>query len=137
MFYVVAISGIFIGGVDHVSGSFLSAAWWASVGLLVGGLLVCLVVLLKGKIVTGVLGVVALPIAVVGAVRLASRSPGGRSGSTPSAHADWLAPRSASIRPMSNGGTGSATSSPGRPHWHQLSRLDPLWARWIWTSVRR
>jgi len=45
--------------------------WWASIVALLVNLALALVSVLKGKVVTGVIGVFFSPVALVGAVRLA------------------------------------------------------------------
>jgi hypothetical protein len=71
MFCVLAISGLLIGGVDFVTGAVGTGQWWASIVALLVNLALALVSVLKGKVVTGVIGVFFSPVALVGAVRLA------------------------------------------------------------------
>jgi hypothetical protein len=71
IFVVLVITGALIGGADFVSGHIGTAAWWSSVGVIAFNLLLCLICLLKGKVVTGVAGVFVIVVALVGAVRLA------------------------------------------------------------------
>jgi hypothetical protein len=71
IFCVLAITGALIGGTSFVTGRVGTAAWWSSVGVIVVNLLLCVVCLLKGKVMTGVVGIFVSVIALVGAVRLA------------------------------------------------------------------
>jgi hypothetical protein len=71
IFCVLVITGALVGGASFLSGHLGSAAWWSSVALLAVNLLLCVICLLKGKIVTGVVGIVIGIVAFVGAVRLA------------------------------------------------------------------
>src|ERR1700733_2876740 len=70
-FCVLVITGALIGGTAFVTGRIGTAAWWSSVAVIAVNLLLCLVCLLKGKVVTGVIGIVIGLVAFVGAVRLA------------------------------------------------------------------
>jgi hypothetical protein len=71
IFCVLAVTGALIGGVGFLSGRIGTAAWWSSVSVVAVGLLLSVICVLKGKVVTGVIGVVISIVAVVGAVRLA------------------------------------------------------------------
>ena len=71
IFCVLAVTGIFIGGADVLTGRIGSAEWWSSVGGLAISLTLSIICMLKGKLVTGVIGVFFQPIAIVGAIRLA------------------------------------------------------------------
>ncbi len=71
IFCVLVITGALIGGVDFVTGSLGSAAWWSSVAVIAVNLLLCVICLLKGKVVTGIIGIVIGVVALVGAIRLA------------------------------------------------------------------
>ena len=71
IFCVLAITGALIGGTDFVTGHVGTAAWWWSVAVIAVNLLLCVICLLKGKVVTGVIGIFVLVVALVGAVRLA------------------------------------------------------------------
>jgi hypothetical protein len=71
IFCVLVITGALIGGTDFVTGRVGTAAWWSSVGVIAVNLLLCLICLLKGKVVTGVIGIFISVVAIVGAVRLA------------------------------------------------------------------
>jgi hypothetical protein len=71
IFCVLVITGALVGGASFLSGHLGSTAWWSSVALLAVNLLLCVICVLKGKIVTGVVGIVIGIVAFVGAVRLA------------------------------------------------------------------
>ncbi len=71
IFCLLVITGTLIGGISFVTGHVGTAAWWSSVGILAVNLVLCVICMLKGKIVTGILGVFISIIAIVGAVRLA------------------------------------------------------------------
>jgi hypothetical protein len=70
-FCVLVVTGALIGGVDFVTGQIGTAAWWSSVAVLLVSLLLCAICLLKGKVLTGVIGIFISVVALVGAVRLA------------------------------------------------------------------
>lgn len=71
IFCVVAITGIMMSGVNLVlSGEPGSEIWWYSVAELAFNLGCCVICLLKGKTVTGVIGIVTF-VGIVGAIRLA------------------------------------------------------------------
>jgi hypothetical protein len=71
IFCVLVITGALVGGASFLSGHLGSTAWWSSVALLAVNLLLCVICVLKGRIVTGVVGIVVAIVAFVGAVRLA------------------------------------------------------------------
>jgi hypothetical protein len=71
IFCVLVIIGALIGGVDFATGRIGTAAWWSSVAVLAVNLVLCLTCLLKGKIVTGVIGIFIILVAIWGAIRLA------------------------------------------------------------------
>jgi len=71
VFCVLVVSGVLIGGADFITGRTGTSTWWASVGFLGLTLALSVICLLKGKVVTGVTGIVLWPIVVVGAIRLA------------------------------------------------------------------
>ena len=71
VFCVLVITGALIGGADFVTGRVGTAAWWSSVAAIAVNLALCVICLLKGKIVTGVIGIVIGVVALVGAIRLA------------------------------------------------------------------
>jgi hypothetical protein len=71
IFCVLAVTGALIGGASFLSGQLGTAAWWSSAAALAVGLALSLICLLKGKVPTGVIGLVIGVVALVGAVRLA------------------------------------------------------------------
>jgi hypothetical protein len=71
IFCVLVITGALIGGVDFLTGRVGTASWWSSVAVIAVNLLLCLICLLKGKVVTGVVGIAIGVVALVGAIRLA------------------------------------------------------------------
>ena len=71
IFCVLVITGALIGGAEFVTGRIGTAAWWSSVAVIAVNLLLCVICLLKGKVVTGVTGIFISVVALVGAVRLA------------------------------------------------------------------
>ncbi len=71
IFCVLAVTGALIGGAGFLSGRIGTAAWWSSVSIVAVDLLLSVICVLKGKVVTGVIGVVISIVAFVGAVRLA------------------------------------------------------------------
>ena len=71
IFCVLAITGALIGGASFLSGHVGTATWWSSVSVLAVSLMLSVICLLKGKVTTGVIGIVISVVAFVGAVRLA------------------------------------------------------------------
>jgi len=71
IFCVLVITGTLIGGANFVTGPVGTAGWWSSVAGLAVNLVLCVICLLKGKIVTGVVGIVIGLVALIGAIRLA------------------------------------------------------------------
>lgn len=71
MFCVLAVTGVLIGGADLLAGDIGSEAWWVSVVTLGINLGFCTVCLLKGKVITGIVGIFLSLVAIVGAIRLA------------------------------------------------------------------
>jgi hypothetical protein len=71
IFCVLVITGALIGGASFVTGRVGTAAWWSSISVIAVNLLLCVICLLKGKIVTGVIGVIIGVVALAGAIRLA------------------------------------------------------------------
>jgi hypothetical protein len=71
MFCVLVITGALIGGTNFVTGQVGTAAWWSSVLVIAINLILCVICVLKGKIVTGVIGMFISIVAIVGAIRLA------------------------------------------------------------------
>src|ERR1700761_4632683 len=58
IFCVLVITGALIGGTDFVTGRVGTAAWWSSVAVIAVNLVLCVICMLKGKVVTGVVGIV-------------------------------------------------------------------------------
>jgi hypothetical protein len=71
IFCVLAVTGVLIGGTDFLSGRIGTATWWSSVSVLAVDLILSVICLLKGKVVTGVIGIVINVVALIGALRLA------------------------------------------------------------------
>ena len=71
IFCVLAVTGALIGGTSFLSGRVGTATWWSSVFALAAGLMLSVICLLKGKVITGVIGILIGVVAFVGAVRLA------------------------------------------------------------------
>ena len=71
IFCVLVITGTLIGGANFVTGPVGTAGWWSSVAGLAVNLVLCVICLLKGKVVTGVVGIVIGIVALIGAIRLA------------------------------------------------------------------
>ncbi len=71
IFCVLAVTGALIGGANFLSGRVGTGTWWSSVSVLALDLLLSVICLLKGKITTGVIGIVISFVALVGAMRLA------------------------------------------------------------------
>jgi hypothetical protein len=71
IFCVLVITGTLIGGADFVTGRVGTVGWWSSVAVLAVNLLLCVICLLKGKVVTGLIGLFIGVVALVGAIRLA------------------------------------------------------------------
>ena len=71
IFCVLVITGTLIGGASFVTGRAGTVAWWSSISVIAVNLLLCVICLLKGKIVTGVIGIFIGVVGLVGAIRLA------------------------------------------------------------------
>src|SRR5262249_25854186 len=71
IFCVLVVTGALIGGADLLAGRLGTATWWSSIALLAVDLVLSVICLLKGKVTTGVIGIVINIVAFVGAVRLA------------------------------------------------------------------
>ena len=71
IFCVLAVTGALIGGSDFLPGRVGTATWWLSVAVLAADLALSVICLLKGKITTGVIGILISVVALVGAIRLA------------------------------------------------------------------
>ena len=110
IFCILVITGTLIGGADFVTGRIGTAGWWSSVGVIAVNLLLCVICLLKGKVVTGVTGIVISVVALIGAIRLAK--PG-----------SWWATRVYASRPRS---ARRATSRYDERHEERWNRLRDL-----------
>jgi hypothetical protein len=110
IFCVLVVTGTLIGGASFVTGRAGTAAWWSSVSVIAVNLLLCVICLLKGKIVTGVIGVFIGVIALVGAIRLAK--PG-----------SWWAAHRYASRPRR---AGRAARRFGQRHQERWNRLRDL-----------
>jgi hypothetical protein len=110
IFCVLAITGALIGGTDFVTGRTGTAAWWSSVAVIAVNLLLCVICLLKGKVVTGVIGIFIVVVALVGAVRLA------RPGS-------WWATRRYAGRPRRAARAASRYDQRYQERWNRLRDL--------------
>ena len=71
IFCVLVITGALIGGTSFVTGAIGTAEWWSSIVSIAINLVLCVICLLKGKVITGVIGIAIGPVALVGAIRLA------------------------------------------------------------------
>ena len=71
IFCVLVTTGALIGGTSFVTGAVGTAEWWSSMATIGINLALCVICLLKGKVVTGVIGLVVGVVALVGAIRLA------------------------------------------------------------------
>lgn len=71
IFCVLVITGALIGGASFVTGTAGTAEWWSSLAGIGANLVLCVICLLKGKVMTGVIGIVIGVVALAGAIRLA------------------------------------------------------------------
>ncbi len=71
IFCVLVTTGALIGGTSFVAGAVGTAEWWSSMATIGINLALCVICLLKGKVVTGVIGLVIGVVALIGAIRLA------------------------------------------------------------------
>jgi hypothetical protein len=71
IFCILVITGTLVGGASFVTGHVGTAAWWSSISVIAVNLLLCVICLLKGKVVTGVIGIFISVVALAGAIRLA------------------------------------------------------------------
>lgn len=71
IFCVLVVTGALVGGATFLPGRVGTTAWWSSVCVLAADLVLSVICLLKGKVTTGVVGIVISLVALVGAVRLA------------------------------------------------------------------
>jgi hypothetical protein len=110
IFCVLVITGALIGGTSLVTGGFGTSEWWSSIAGIAITLVLCLICLLKGKVITGVIGVVIGPVALVGAIRLAK--PG-----------SWWAVRRYVTRPRRAARAGSRYDQRRMERWNWLRDL--------------
>jgi hypothetical protein len=110
IFCILVITGTLIGGADFVTGRIGTAGWWSSVGVIAVDLLLCVICLLKGKVVTGVTGIVISFVALIGAIRLAK--PG-----------SWWATHLYSSRPRSARRSASRYDERHEERWNRLRDL--------------
>ncbi len=71
IFCVLVVTGILIGGADLLTGDIGTSTWWNSIAVLTVNVFFCLICLLKGKVVTGIIGIFLQPVSIIGAIRLA------------------------------------------------------------------
>jgi hypothetical protein len=71
IFCVLVVTGVLVGGTSLVTGAIGTAEWWSSIAAIGVNLVLCVICLLKGKVITGVVGMVIGVVALVGAIRLA------------------------------------------------------------------
>ena len=71
IFCVLVVTGALIGGTSFVTGAIGTADWWSSIATIGINLALSVICLLKGKVMTGVIGAVIGVVALVGAIRLA------------------------------------------------------------------
>ena len=71
IFCVLVITGALLGGASFVTGRPGATGWWWSVVVLAAEFVLCVICVLKGKVTTGVIGIVFGFAALAGAVRLA------------------------------------------------------------------
>jgi hypothetical protein len=110
IFCILVITGTLIGGADFVTGRIGTAGWWSSVGVIAVDLLLCVICLLKGKVVTGVTGIVISFVALIGAIRLAK--PG-----------SWWATHLYASRPRSARRSASRYDERHEERWNRLRDL--------------
>jgi len=110
IFCVLVITGALIGGADFLTGRVGTAAWWSSVAVIAVNLLLCVICLLKGKVVTGVIGIVISIVALIGAIRLAK--PG-----------SWWAAHRYASRPLRAGRAARRYDQRHEERWNRLRDL--------------
>jgi hypothetical protein len=71
IFCVLVVTGALIGGTSLVTGAIGTADWWSSIAAIGINLALSVICLLKGKVITGAIGLVVGIVALVGAIRLA------------------------------------------------------------------
>jgi len=110
IFCVLVITGVLIGGANFLIGNIGSTAWWSSVAAISVNFVLSLICLLKGKVVTGVIGLVVGVVALVGAIRLAK--PG-----------SWWAVRRYASRPRRAGRAQRRYNERYNERWNRLRDL--------------
>jgi hypothetical protein len=110
IFCVLAITGALIGGASFVTGAIGTAEWWSSMAAIGINLVLCVICLLKGKVVTGVIGIAVGVVALVGAIRLAK--PG-----------SWWALRRYATRPRRAGRAARRYDQRRLERWNRLRDL--------------
>jgi hypothetical protein len=110
IFCLLVITGTLIGGVSFLTGHVGTAAWWSSIAVIAVNLVFCVICLLKGKIVTGVVGIFISVVAIVGAIRLAK--PG-----------SWWAARRYASRPRRAGRADRRFDQRYEDRWNRLRDL--------------
>ena len=106
IFCVLVVTGALVGGASFVTGGIGTAEWWSSIAGITINLVLCMICLLKGKVVTGVVGIVIGPWPWSGRSGWPSRGPGGRCAVTRPGRAAPTAPRAATTSAAWSGGTG-------------------------------
>ena len=101
IFCVLVITGALIGGADFVTGRVGTAGWWSSVAVITVNLLLCVICLLKGKVVTGVTGISSASWLLSAPSGWPGPGHGGQRTATPPAAARQT--RRKSLRPPSRG----------------------------------
>ncbi len=115
IFCVLVITGTLIGGADFVTGRVGTVAWWSSVAVIAVNLLLCVICLLKGKVVTGITGVFISVAALIGAIRLAKPGSWWAAHRYATGRGSPAAPQAATTSVASSAGTGCGISSPAPP----------------------
>jgi hypothetical protein len=110
IFCVLVITGALIGGAGFVNGALGTAEWWSSIAGIGINLVLCVICLLKGKVITGVIGIAIGPVALVGAIRLAK--PG-----------SWWAVRRYATRPRRASRAARRYDQRRMERWNRLSDL--------------
>jgi hypothetical protein len=110
IFCVLVVTGALIGGSSLVTGAIWTAEWWSSIAGIGITLVLCVICLLKGKVITGAIGIVIGPVALVGAIRLAK--PG-----------SWWAQRRYAARPRRADRAARRYNQRRMERWNRLSDL--------------
>jgi hypothetical protein len=104
------VTAVLIGGTSFVTGAIGTAEWWSSIVGIAINLVLCVICLLKGKVITAVIGIVFGPVALVGAIRLAK--PG-----------SWWALRRYATRPRRASRAARRFDQRRMERWNRLSDL--------------